>query len=1354
MSSNGRYTINMYEDNSFHIKVNRYQNQIPNKNTNHISMNPQGYNFISKVIPKSKKDELFQNKIRKNKNKLYELSNNNNPSRLPNKQKLNKIRNNNSLRVFQKENSEKRIVDTLNNIRNSHRRFSNKINESNTNANANYSLQNINLNKYYNENSINDYRAKVINNKNKLINPLFKATSFKNEFNNLKNMSKSSFNYYTSNIRNNINNNFIIDDTTSNDTDLLTESGLNNTKETNLYVYRSEVQYPVKNIVSNSNYLPVNNHDNYNYLTLKTFNNDKYKRNILLGESPNENNSKSLANSRAKRIIKNNEYESESYYLSPLPEPNFSKKTKSIRNYMTQNMIKKHIDAVSVNKENKFSERMKNDIDDSFHQFKKCYSRDKYGYRFENFMERDNFDVIMPNKNKNVFQSRKVNIMNNKLERNNKFLKSSNSYNINNNNFHNKNRNKSKLDKQKLKIIPLFCDNVEKYLIYVIRNNFKFFIKKMNKFIEVRSYKSNYKYYASINDNKNINGNNLLLKRFNNKKINKKAFGLEKNSIPFDTSRKKLDLSKSENKMFIVKVNSRNNNFNTIYQKKSNSINKSLNLNSNNNNFIINNIEDDYNYYDDDFMNKKLKKRKNLSFNKVYVPKHKKEKKNMYKNLEINTYNDNEKNISNNNNSHNKNINYISKTNSNTNYNTNNNSFIQNNKVYQTISGSETIIKKINHITALKRKYINKKDYNNNSVNSSNSNILHNSTNRIIQELSNFNQSSNISKKNIYTKPLFNKIRNKILEKENERFNFNSAKKITVISEDKNKMMNGLLYNSNKKINININNNNNNNNTNNNKNDFIEKNKKIVKIKKIKENNKESKENKENREKKNNVLKNFVLTKKKINYSSYNNIKNSKKITNIKKEKNKKKDNLKNTETKNDDSNKKVKEKEKENIETKNDKDNDNYNDNDMENYDIIRSIIVKDVKSRDKKLNVFIKYYECNFPKSKNFNLHQLAVISTDSMSLISTNNNIATKKENNKTNIYLHQILTSIIEEDEKSKANPSLNNSNSVASVISEEESEKHNTNANNQNNNVLTNNIVIYLTNILQNLYDDNKKMILYSFMKNLKKIQNQLYLQSSLMQFNHIKNGIKDDLATNNNSTFNNNNTIENQKIIYNGKDEVEISSKDRNNSSKKIYFYTADNSFVELNKDHKNKNNILIGSLSFRDFEIKDEDEIIKPKKYLSSSSLNKVKINGSMLSYEMNEKKNKFEIKNKLKNVISLINKKIIINYFNSWKKIDDNFESIGFETQNCNMDNGMNVNNKDNGRNYLNEKVEETNNDDLSGNGEVKFFDNGIDIEYEDMEIKNTEINKEVLKNYEIMEKIKLFRNLLIKNALNKKV
>ena len=624
-STNGRYTINMYEDNSFHIKVNRYQNQLTNKNLNHVSMNPQGYNYINKAIPKSKKDELFQNKIKKNKNKLYELSSNNNLSRLSNKQKLNKIRNNNSLRAFQKENSEKTIIDTLHNIRNSHRRFSNKIDGSNTNIN--YSLQKINLNKFYNENSINDYRAKVINNKNKLSNPLFKATSFKNDFNNLKNMNKSIFNYYTSNIKNN-NNNFLIDDTTSNDTDLLTESGMNNTKETNLYVYRSEVQYPVKNITSNANYLPVNNkHDSYNYLTLKTFNNDKYKKNVLLGEtnSPNENNSKSLANSRTKRIIQNNEYGSESYYLSPLPEPNL-KKRKTIKNYMTQNMIHKRIDAVSVNKENKFSERMINDKDDTFHQFKKCYSRDKYGYRFDNIIERDNFEVISSNKNRNLYPSHKVNKTINKLGRNNKFLKSNDSYNINNNHFHNQKRNKSKLDNQKLKIIPTFCDNVEKYLISIIKNNFKFFIQKMNKFIEIRSCKSNINYYEPINDNKDININNLLLKRFNNKKLNKKAFGFEKNSIPFDTSRKKLDLSKSENKMFIVKINSRNNNFNNIYQKKSNSINKSLNLNSNNNNFIINNFEDDDDY-DDDYMVKKLKKRKNLSFNKVYVPKHRKAKK-------------------------------------------------------------------------------------------------------------------------------------------------------------------------------------------------------------------------------------------------------------------------------------------------------------------------------------------------------------------------------------------------------------------------------------------------------------------------------------------------------------------------------------------------------------------------------------------------------------------------------------------------------------------------------------------------------------------------------------------------------
>ena len=51
-------------------------------------------------------------------------------------------------------------------------------------------------------------------------------------------MSKSNFNYYASNIKNN-NNNYFIDNKTSNDTDLLIERGMNDSNETNLYVYRS-----------------------------------------------------------------------------------------------------------------------------------------------------------------------------------------------------------------------------------------------------------------------------------------------------------------------------------------------------------------------------------------------------------------------------------------------------------------------------------------------------------------------------------------------------------------------------------------------------------------------------------------------------------------------------------------------------------------------------------------------------------------------------------------------------------------------------------------------------------------------------------------------------------------------------------------------------------------------------------------------------------------------------------------------------------------------------------------------------------------------------------------------------------
>ena len=167
----------------------------------------------------------------------------------------------------------------------------------------NYSFGNNNIN--YNT-IINDYRTKLKINKNKLNNNnLIKASSLNNNLKkSIKNLGINCYNLKS----NKKNNNILIDDTTSNDTDVLTESG-NNNKETNLYVYRSEVHYPVKNIISNFN-LPKNPYNsNYNYCN-STLNSDidKYKSNEFLDSNKKlvENLSKSVGNSFQKKryIIK------------------------------------------------------------------------------------------------------------------------------------------------------------------------------------------------------------------------------------------------------------------------------------------------------------------------------------------------------------------------------------------------------------------------------------------------------------------------------------------------------------------------------------------------------------------------------------------------------------------------------------------------------------------------------------------------------------------------------------------------------------------------------------------------------------------------------------------------------------------------------------------------------------------------------------------------------------------------------------------------------------------------------------------------------------------------------------------
>ena len=1324
MSKNGRYSINLYEDNHFQIKVNRNKSKLNSKifpkstKGNRIQISPQNNNSHSKRTPILNKDKFIQKQLSKNKNKVYQLSKNDNQAKITNKQDINKI--NFSQINFPKNKNEIRIIDTFNKIKNNYHKLnlSNRINK-----------QNINVNLFKNNtNNISDYKTKIMNNKNKLKNSLFKTQSFNTEFKaNIKNLNKTNYSKehnYSYNVNNNL-----IDDAAPNGPDNLFEISNFINYENNLGVFRNEIQYPAKN--NNLNIYSSDKKDrlhqflkddsnNNNYLALKTLNNEKYKSNILLDNTHNNIQNKQ---NLAKRYLQIDEKERNKNYL-------FSKKNTSTKNnnklasninnlnkmnnYKIQNFHEIYSPKL-LSKGKKIKNAMDNYIANSGRQFyrKKCISRDKYNS--ENNKD-DYFDESGYNKDKTVYCKYKPNI-NSDFDRDR--LSYISEYNINNYKYYSRKKNKNyeinnKLTYQKFQLISIFCDSVEKLLIFIIKCYFDFFIN------QIKQYRNSKKYrHIQNNENKNKNNKILLLKRLNNKRkvkininnINNFEFSERRKSL--FKSLNKLDSSipsknVNDNKIYIFKVLSRNDITNDIYKKKSKSINRSQNLQKNKYN-IINNAKDDS-------IIKSIKKRKNLSFNKIYIPKHKNSRTNNYKSLKINTKFSNYNDFNNNNDIKNNTMYNID------NYkNKNTQNILPYYAVYNTINENERVIKNIDYITALKRIYSIKKKSNNSIINMSSSNNydLNSNANLSISNQDINNKKVQLCSKNIYTKPVFKKIRKKILEKEEKdnRINFSSGKK----RNDNDYNDNGNLSNFNK----------NNHKYHNIKDDSEGKNEN-----KIMNKNKNEIEDE-------NIFDEFILEKKRSHNSNNNNFNNksyeNKNIINFI---NSSEKNINKTKIENN------------NIDISSKLNNSNViyekikKDTIQNDYDIIRSIIVKDICSKDKALNVFIKYYECNFPafNSNNINIQQLKVISTDSITLSYINRNKVNNKEN-RTNKYLHQILTSIIEVDEKSKANRSINNSNSFGS---EECSETNNINRRYINKNIFKHNIVIYLTNILQNIYDDNKKMALYLFMRNLKRIQNQIYLKDSLMQINSLYQNLMEDGSNINNNIYNNLNNNDNQ-IIYNGGNELDISNGEKDINKRNILFYSADYNLINLKKDQKNKNinNIVLGSFLFKDFKIKEEDEFIKIKRHYSSSSINQINNNGNMINYDKIDIINK---KNKLKDVISKINKDIISFYFNLWKKSVNEFNII-----NNDIDNGMNLIQIKNRRNYSNEKIIEINSDDLYTRNEVKFLDNGFDIEYDEIRNKNAEINNEFLLNKKIDEisyKIFAFRYYLIKNSLKKNI
>ena len=187
-----------------------------------------------------------------------------------------------------------------------------------------------------------------------------------------------------------------------------------------------------------------------------------------------------------------------------------------------------------------------------------------------------------------------------------------------------------------------------------------------------------------------------------------------------------------------------------------------------------------------------------------------------------------------------------------------------------------------------------------------------------------------------------------------------------------------------------------------------------------------------------------------------------------------------------------------------------------------LKEIIIKDVSSSDKRLNVFIKYIEIpNMNKifqrkSIYYNINLLKYFHIDSFyipasyqKLIPPNiyykNYCLGNKILNSNKMKFNKILSSIIEEEEKSKAAGSVNNS-----LSSDEEINK---NKNNYSHYFIQS--IKYISNLLQSIFDDKKKDSFNKFFKILKKIKNEAFLQGIINEknsetLNKTKNEEKDN----------------------------------------------------------------------------------------------------------------------------------------------------------------------------------------------------------------------------------------------------
>ena len=235
--------------------------------------------------------------------------------------------------------------------------------------------------------------------------------------------------------------------------------------------------------------------------------------------------------------------------------------------------------------------------------------------------------------------------------------------------------------------------------------------------------------------------------------------------------------------------------------------------------------------------------------------------------------------------------------------------------------------------------------------------------------------------------------------------------------------------------------------------------------------------------------------------------------------------------------------------------------------------IIIKNVHTKDKKLYVFIKYVKLKNYNSSSFSSNKLFYSHTDSISLI--------RKYNNQNNIYHFENINS-----------KSLNKNNEEKN---QKEKFKYNSNSSEDDD---TN--IIFLINFLQNIFNDNKKTILYNFWRNLKKIKTNYILQNKIKAKKTIIKSSEQKIENNNiielQNYRNNNNLIKNKLSITSSGNKDREKNANKPNIIKKINLNQNNINAIKYNKscnnifDKSNKKNEE-NSLDNKD---KSQDESLK----------------------------------------------------------------------------------------------------------------------------------------------------------------